>query len=192
MKYFALSIFLIFPCVVQSFCLENFYGSASGGVNLKPRTVIKKQIKVKYRPGYLVAGSLGYKWNSFRIEGEYAYRHNQFKHFKFADFLLLTEGHYRASSALVNGYFDFKIPNCFNIQPYLGVGVGYAKSKVKLKRHQHGRFFGNKNGFAWQALAGFTCPFKSNFDISFEYRYFKTKSKNDDNHSIGTNLRYWF
>ncbi len=67
-------------------------------------------------------------------------------------------------TAMANAYYD--LTNDFIITPYVGVGVGYASTKLSTASD------GKRPAF--QAMAGFKYEIKSNFWVGGEYRYFKT------------------
>lgn len=191
-KNFLFFFFLIFPFF--SFADEGLYVSGFGGADFKPnRKDRETQAKIEYQTGYYAAGAVGYKWNFVRLESELSYHHNSLKKIKIHDFEIKIGGNQHAWGALGNIYFDLDFIPCFSLKPYVGGGIGYAHSKIKISKKAFVTHIAtHKNGLAWQILAGISYSLSECVDVAIEYRYFHTNIKDDQNHNVGGGLRLWF
>jgi len=157
---------------------QGAYVTGFGGANFKQDQKISGDTKLDWETGYALSGSVGYKWEPFRVELEGAYRRNTAKH---------LGKHYGqgVTSALVNGIYDLdflQLPS--GITPYVGVGIGTAL--------HNGNGKGKDLRFAWQGIAGVALPVSDRVDLITEYRYFNAGFKQDHNHTVGAGLRFWF
>lgn len=167
-----------------SFCKNRFYVEFFGGANFL-ESEHKEDASIKYRTGYMVAGSLGYRWcYGLRLEGEYAFRRNS------------VEGgsnHFQSSSYMGNVIWDMPVEDwgctLFGMVPFVGGGVGYDFQRVHLSDSDVST---DKKGLAWQVIAGLYYPVLPNGHISLEYKFHKGKSNSLQNHSIGVGFTYTF
>lgn len=189
---------LIVPNCVKAFDmpfdLNGYYISANASCNFLTNHK-KHHSKVTFDPGYLLAPAVGYRFcNGIRVEGEFAYRHNANKKIKAYGVRLHVGGHIETFAGLANMYYDF--PTCWMLKPYVGAGIGYGYSKLKLSTETlSGRFSvkGHRSGFAWQLIAGAAFPICDNVDLAVEYRFFRNEAIRDaSNNDIGASLRYYF
>lgn len=214
MKYlfaFSLAVLLVFiNCNLhaQEMCCENvsdenvcceetngLYAEVMGGANfLQTKTYCG--VKSDYRTGYIAAGAFGYRWcHGLRLEAEYAYRRNDFKRIRFFDRNFSLHGHYQSSSYMANCLWD--IPTNYfgcgfwNIQPYIGAGIGYDSQKIH-GTSEYLDFIQSKKGFAWQVMTGLSYPLSYKTLISFEYKFHKGKLNYIYNNSIDAGLTYLF
>ena len=189
-----LFLVLIVPQCIKAyqlpFDLSGFY--LSGNVSCNFLALNKKHdTKLTFDPGIFVAPAIGYRFcNGLRVEGEFGYRHNNLKKLKFYGTSFHINGHLETYTGMANVYYDF--PICWCLKPYVGAGIGYANSKVKICQ---GNVLakGHDNGFAWQVIAGVAYPISNNVDLAVEYRFFKNERiSRVQNHDIGGTLRYYF
>lgn len=172
------------------FC-DPFYAEILGGANFL-QTSKRDGIKTHYNTGYIVSGSIGYRWlYGFRLEGEYAFRKNTLRKGNFFGRSFTLHGHFQSSSYMGNLIWD--LPSCYfcNIQPFLGGGAGYDFQQFKGKNggiiiHE------NKKQFSWQVIAGLGYPIFCNTDLSLEYKFHKGGFKHIYSHSVGVGLTYTF
>lgn len=172
----------------------NFYAKVFGGANFLQNVKVAGN-KPTYETGYVIAGSLGYRWcNGLRLEAEYAFRRNAIKKIDFCAEGSAKHGHCQASSYMGNLFWDLPLSagRCalWNVQPFIGAGLGYdfqqmhsSNSRVVLNQ--------KRNHFSWQLMAGLTCPLFCNTEISLEY-IFHQGGSHFNNHSIGLGLVYKF
>lgn len=124
-----------------------------------------------------VGGQLGYRMKQFRVEGEFLYNNNPYKHLKLGaldipnagspattiqqlsiESRTLTQpftfsGYTRTFAVMLNGFYDFYIPHYTeHVVPYVGLGIGYEQVKNSIA------FFNNGNSgtsFATSNSSGF-------------------------------------
>lgn len=174
---------------------NRFYAEIFGGANfLQSRK--NDGIKTDYKTGYIVSGSLGYRWcYGIRTEFEYAFRRNSLRHVHFFGRSFELSGHFQSSSYMANMIWDLPLVawgcNLWNIQPFFGGGIGYDVQRIHAS--SEGLFFKqDKKQFAWQFIAGFAYPILCNVDISLEYKYHKGGFKHLNSQSVGIGLTYVF
>ncbi len=218
---------LLVPSCVKAVDMEGFYVGATGAADFLS---ISKQHRHygfvrnnnRYDVGFFGAIDLGYRWcNGLHLEAEVAYRYNRQRknhreyigNSSFRD----RRGHRDVWAAMVNVLYDINM--CWCVEPYVGLGIGYAH----VKNDRHNRFFGStagrrhrnnndENAFAWQIIAGVAYPITCNIDIAVEYRFFNAVNNNHRHHrrgsgsgdirinnnrtaynnDIGVNLKYYF
>lgn len=184
---------------------ESFDGSTSGRK--------QKKHKLEFDTGYIVGGAIGYRLcNGLRFEGEVSYRRNQLKKFKdnkdqhYACQDHKSRGHFQSISYMANLLYDFDLSAwdcccwnpCYEIVPYLGVGIGYDNQKFKRSQDEHfdvsGRRHKNddKNGFAWQVIVGLGYEIDCNADVALEYRFHQGREERLYNHSLDLAAKYHF
>ena len=162
------------------------YVSGFGGANFK-NDIKEHGAKLDFNTGYTASGAVGYKFAPFRAEVEGAYRHNTSKKQQGAHASVNT------SSAMVNGYYDFDQFNLpLNMTPYVGAGVGAARTEVKGHARDVSVKVYKKTKFAYQGIVGVAVPINERLDFTTEYRYFNSGHKKDHNHTVGAGLRLWF
>lgn len=127
-----------------------------------------------------------------------------------------SKGEAKTWSVLVNFLYDFE--TCWCVKPFLGAGIGWASTERKhhrchlsssstgceggcdngncgsssssSSRHHHKK---DKDGFAWQIIAGVAYPLCDGWDLSLQYRYFNPAEKTKiHNHDVGVGLAYTF
>jgi opacity protein-like surface antigen len=172
---------------------NTFYAEVLGGANFL-QTQKSGGIKNDYQTGYIISGSLGYRWcYGLRVEGEYAYRRNSLRKIHFFGRSFHMHGHFQSSSYMANLIWDLPLNSwgygCWKIKPFIGGGIGYDNQQVHA--HNDGiSFKQNKKQFAWQVIAGLGYPVFCNTDISLEYKFHQGGFKHIYNHSLGVGLTY--
>lgn len=155
-----------------------FVGYAYLPNNISQTTGSLTRTGAGYDSGYNAGGTLGFKHNPMRYEGQVTYIDARLKNFDINGVPQTgVTGHDSAILGLANVYYDFSpIVSCV-IQPFLGVGIGYA--------WVYGRFnSGGPSGvtaysksnsaFAYQGIGGITYNFAENYALNLEYRYVAT------------------
>lgn len=186
--------FLVPQCV-KAVDVEGFYVGATGAADFLSNA--KRHREGRYETGFFGAIDLGYRWCSgLHLEAEVAYRyHRQKRHTDYYGYGN-RRGHRDVWAAMVNVLYDINM--CWCVQPYVGVGLGYAH----VKQHRHLFYSYNHdrnrdNAFAWQIIAGIAYPICDNIDVAVEYRFFDAVTsnrhqKNFFHNDIGVNLKYYF
>lgn len=143
----------------------------------------------RFKDGALLSGALGYKINSFRIEGESLYIVNNFKGTDpkpspLGDLPYGSSGGDADGKAfMANLYYDFDLGGA--IKPYIGVGIGYLKGKINGLATEGMINVPPPIGpivvyaespwvFAQQFKVGATYSLNPRTDIFAGYRYFKS------------------
>lgn len=148
----------------------------------------------------MLSGALGYRYNYFRTELEYVWRHKSEKKF--------SEGagdsqkyNFKTYSYMLNGYFDFAPYRWFT--PYVGAGIGFTSMKYRDTYTMPDGLTttGTTNGnykptrFTWSLGGGLSVKVTNRFNVDAGYRYYDMGSiKHADitAHEIYTGLRYVF
>lgn len=171
---------MLAPAVVKAG--EGMYIGALGGVNLLYQNNHKCDHDLKYKTGYGVGGTIGYRLcNDIRVEAEFIYRRNELKG-------SLDCGHRRSYTLMANGLYDIDLCSC--ITPYIGGGLGAYWDKLSFP-HDFCGGKSNKTRFAIQAIAGASYSVWCNTEIFADYHYLWA-AKSLQNHLFALGLRYFF
>ncbi|KTD46104.1 opacity protein-like surface antigen [Legionella quinlivanii] len=163
--------------------IDGWYASVFGGfTSVQDNISVSSQgwhrSKAGYDNNYNVGGRLGYKCTPLRYEGELTYLTADLDHFYIDDILQTgITGDTNAILAMANVYYDFPdmVPG---IQPFLGVGIGYAYVNVDLNSTGPlgvTRYSGSNSVFAYQGTGGFTYNFSEIYSVDIAYRYIGTQ-----------------
>lgn len=181
----------VMPEAVKAADVESFYASIFGGVDFASDKK-KNGVKAEFDTGYVVTGAVGYRFcEGFRVEGEVGYRHNDLDKVT-SDSTRVdygTSSNIHTWSYMANGVYE--LPVCWSWQPYVGGGIGYSQTTLKLTNSQFSSS-SHSNGFAWQVIAGLEYPFLDCWDVAVEYRYFKPYLSHLSNNDIGVTFRTYF
>lgn len=165
--------------------IDGWYSSVFGGYTYMPDNISISTPglfldRASYSDGYNAGLRVGFKSNPLRYEAEYTYIHANLSRFNANNIGQIDiDGETTASLAMANVYYDFPdmVPA---IQPYLGVGLGYAWIQSTLQSGGPDSSIGFNTGtdsvFAYQATAGFTYNFAECFAVDIAYRYIGTES----------------
>lgn len=169
----------------------NFYANVFGGANFLQSTTIDEN-KCRYQTGYIVSGSLGYSWRYYglHLEAEYAYRRNGINKIHYVTQGYSKHGHFQTSSYMGNLLWDLLGCKFWNIQPFVGAGIGYDFQKMHSSNSRV-EFNQKWNHLSWQAMAGFAYPIFRNAEITAEYKFHQGGS-HFYNHSVGVGFVYKF
>ena len=103
---------------------------------------------------FIGSGGVGYGFlNGFRLEGAVDYRNNETD---------VSSIEAKVWSAMANLYYDFNRGG--TLQPYLGLGVGYANADIDV--------VGDSDSIAYQGLAGVGWRMGDRATLDLGYRYF--------------------
>ncbi len=189
MKRFALLATALFSASITNAAvpIDGWYSSAFGGYAWVPGNIDATHLSLtrqhaSYQSGFDAGGSLGFKSNPMRYEGELTYVRANLNRFDVNGIRQTNPtGYTNAALGLANVYYDF--PGLITpLQPFLGAGIGYAWVQSKLD--STGPFgltsFSNANSvFAYQATGGLTYNFAENYALSLGYRYVATTNVSD-------------
>lgn len=174
---------------------SKIYAEVFGGANFL-QTQTSGGVKSDYQTGYVLSGSLGYRWcYGLRLEAEYAFRKNSARKVHFLGRNFNLHGHFQSSSYMANLLWDLPVYawgySFCNIKPFVGAGVGYDFQQIHAKNAGL-TLNQSKKDFAWQVIAGLSYPLFCNTDISIEYKFHKGGFSYIYNHSVGLSLTYKF
>ena len=182
--FYSAMFFIISPIVTAATPINGWYSGVFGGYSYLPNNINKTKQSISYtdlayRPGYDAGGSLGFKSNPMRYEGEITYVNANVKSFKENGLTQTNVGAYHnAILGLANVYYDFPgLITC--IEPFLGVGLGYGWMNLKLNNlapTSTTDFRITSSAFAYQGTAGVTYNFSENYALNMGYRYIATNS----------------
>lgn len=114
-----------------------------------------------YNPAYTIGGQVGYKFGSWRAEGELSYQASEFRDFNnnAFDFEVIRGG--------ASMFYDFATtPALAAITPYIGGGLGF--SNIQTER---GDFDDEQTGVTLHSEFGMTFNVTQSFALAPHYRY---------------------
>jgi OmpA-OmpF porin, OOP family len=204
----ALGAAILLPNSAVAYPKQGWYVGLGAGVNFEQDSNAKIGAitnKLEFDPGFLLDGSIGYGFESqLRPEFEVAYRQNGVKSVTGAT-SGVAQNSFNSTAFMGNLLYDFQTDSGFT--PYIGGGLGGAL----VGANDAGRIIGGQTlndqsfQFAYQGIAGMAYELSENFDLTADYRYFRTLSpkfvSNTNasvsdatyaNHAIMMGLRYTF
>ena len=166
--------------------VDGWYTGVFGGYSYLPNNINITRHGVPrsdatYQSGYDAGGSIGFKSNPMRYEGEITYLDAKLNKFKLNHIQQTgVNGHSNAVLAMANIYYDF--PNLLDtLQPFLGLGIGYSWVNAKLDSTgplRATQFSGSNTIFTYQGMAGLAYNFSENYALNIGYRYISTVKVN--------------
>jgi opacity protein-like surface antigen len=194
MKRLPIFITLIMsPMVHAATPIDGWYAGAFGGYAYLPGNVNitsygLTRSHTDYESGYHAGGSLGYKNQPMRYEGQITYLTAHLKKFTINNIQQTgVGGDADAVFAMANVYYDG--PNWLNaLQPFLGAGIGYGFVNARLNSSgptSATQWTGQDSVFSYQAMAGLTYHFSEKYALNIGYRYLAT----DNAHSLGKSFQ---
>lgn len=175
---------------VQEVHAEGAYAGITGGLNwLQEKR--NQHVDVDLDAGHIFTGTIGYGCDcGLRAEGELGYRYNRFSKLELKDYNLRLHGNIRLWSVMANVLYDLPVDFC--VQPYVGAGIGYAKTTTHLKHKPVGvSDVSSTEGFTHQFIAGAQHPLNDYLSLDAKYRYQKTQHLTH-NQSVELGLVYAF
>ena len=145
----------------------------------------------------MLSGALGYRYDYFRIEGEYVWRDNVSLKDR-EETGAKSSRNFKSYSYMLNGYFDLA-PYSW-LTPYVGAGIGYTRLKytstVTLPGGVSLTDANDKEGnFTWSVGGGLTVKVTNRFNVDAGYRYYdmgKLHKADVDAHEVYGGVRYVF
>jgi outer membrane protein OmpA-like peptidoglycan-associated protein len=154
---------------------------------------------ISFEWGWVGVASLGWGFgNGLRAEIEGNYRTNDVDDISFGAGTSNASGSARTYGVMANVFYDFNLPSFgvdmgqFNIQPYIGGGIGYAWREFDNVRASvlggQVRTDDTDGRFAYQLIAGAALPlhqYVPGLSLTAEYRFFGTLEHKYDTSSGG-------
>lgn len=169
--------------------IEGWYGRVDAGYSINGQVDVSLFDGETTQSGtadldddWMADAGVGYAYgNGFRSEVEFAYRTN--------DLGSPASGGIDAKSVMINGFYDFNRGGRF--QPYLGLGVGYARVEPDS--------IDSDSAFAYQGLAGVGVAINDRLMFDAGYRYFRVNgldfsgaSADYEHQAVTVGLRFQF
>jgi opacity protein-like surface antigen len=128
---------------------------------------------VRFDAGWAVSGAAGWRVLDFyRVEVEISHRENDVTD---TDLGFTADGSTKATTYMVNGYFDIPLRHYEGVVPYIGAGVGRAQFTQDIEVDGFTLSHSNSHAFAYQVIGGLEYPvIPRRMSITFEYRYLAT------------------
>ena len=203
-----LLILLTGTCSIASE-FNGFYMGLQGGINDMEDTETQG-VKGEMDNGFTIAGTVGYDFGYFRVEGEAAYRKNDIGEIIINDEKTQSSGDVTSTTFMLNGYFDFE--NKTKFTPFVGAGIGYNHVKNDGTARYGGSttvtYDDTDTVLAYQLTAGVAWEVTDAFVLDLSYRYlsaddievagtsnwgFTVEDKIDyENHSYQIGFRWYF
>jgi outer membrane protein OmpA-like peptidoglycan-associated protein len=114
---------------------------------------------------FLVLGSLGYRWNHFRLENEFSWSHSDLAVGGFAD----TSGHVEPKAYFMNALYDYPLSPRWSLTAGGGIGVGIVSIAGDFAGTRY--LANNEAHFGAQGIVGLTYSFSDKVDIGVDWRY---------------------
>lgn len=163
--------------------IDGWYAGLFGGYAYLPNNINKNIDGATfnngdYKSGYNAGGSLGFKSNPMRYEGQLTYINANIKGYQVNDISQTgITGYNNAIFALANVYYDFRNSVPAGIQPFLGLGIGYGWLNAHLNSTGPTvatQYRENGSSFAYQGTAGLNYNFAETYGLNLSYRYIAT------------------
>ncbi|TAL04580.1 MAG: OmpA family protein [Rhodospirillaceae bacterium] len=144
-------------------------GAGMTSIDSSPLQVNGVPSILKFKDGWGVVGSAGYKWEQgFRTELELSHRDNKAKDLN-ANNTPVT-GSQQDTSVMANVLLD--IPTGSRLTPYLGAGIGVSWVNFDQVHSAASPIYDGTSGkFAWQYIAGVAYTIAPNWELTGEFRY---------------------
>ena len=161
------------------------YITFEGGAVMHERTDINSaqgfEHSDRFKTGWEAGGAFGYDFGHYRLEAEGFYNRASLREHYRPNGTPLPNGDFTSSNGLAGhtdtyaamGNMLFGLGHWGGIKTFAGGGIGYARTHLVEVVPATGLLADHAQGFAWQALAGFTLPIGRMVDLGFKYRYFR-------------------
>lgn len=190
------------PVAAAEISNGNTYAKLSAGAIIPEDidgSVGATNVKLKFDTGWTVTGALGY-WvsDSVALEGELGYLSADFKNATALGVTVPVDGDVTSAFAFANANYHFAGKSA-GFDPYIGAGVGIARSKVTINSINGTPVNGSDSSTdgALQASAGFNLAVGSGTTIGAQYRYLYLDTGEDGTdsftgHNITANVTFAF
>jgi len=129
--------------------------------------------------GYFMGGAFGFRvGGNFRTELQVGYRNSEIQDMAVQGEPSKANGStVSLFSAMVNGYYDFELPDLAPVTPWLGFGVGWGMPSLDARNVSGPTQLAvdDTDGvFVYNAMAGITLEVSEVTDLTLGYRYIAT------------------
>lgn len=154
---------------------QGWYIGLEGGGNWIPDVDVVDDgapiAESSFDTGWAALGTVGYGWNSWRLELEGGYRDNELDIFRSSGTNYLGGGEFNEISGMLNVLYDWDFSQRFGL--FVGAGAGVDYIQYENASGKHGVIIDDEDTvFAWQAIAGMNYRLSSRTDLVLAYRYF--------------------
>jgi opacity protein-like surface antigen len=170
---FFFSVAVSFVAVVPASAESNYIGAGFGIATYPDADLSVPGIgtaELSSDAGFMVGVALGTKIDSFRIEGEVAFRTNDGDSISGSGGSVSITGDVTTTSLLANGYID--IGSSGPIKPFIGAGMGFANVSIDSP----GLADDSDTVFAYQFIAGVGISASPRTTIDLSYKYLGTST----------------
>lgn len=179
---------------------SGWYVGALGGLNFTETSssilpsVSTSAVSLSHKTGWGLGALAGYDFGPFRLQGDVVYRRNKFDQISQGSSEADLDGRVTSIAPMLSALYD--IPTGTSFTPYIGAGVGAARTTVKGNGEKESAW-----AMAYQGIAGVSFDLNPDVVLGAEYRYFSAKEKDYgetlrdyeyDNHSILFGITYRF
>jgi len=151
MKTLLIAVAFLALSALPAAAAQGPYAGASLGFFIPHDSDASASADVEYDLGGGLNLKGGFKFDDFRVEGEFGYKAADVDR-RAADITIL--------SYMINGYYDVNVNS--PLKPFLGVGIGLINGDVDG--------FGDDTVFGYQFTAGASYPLDKNWNLDFYYR----------------------
>ena len=151
-------------------------------------TDVGNNYRIKSDYGFGFGGALGYRMDDWRTELAVTYTDNDASTTTvntvapfnvFVGEILNDVGKTKATTFMLNTYYDFHDNEFYGMNPYLGIGLGAAHLKQSITNSEAAAIdnitiSGNDTVFAYQGIVGVGCTLNKNLRGTIDYRYLGT------------------
>ena len=160
-------------------------------------TLNGRDFQLNYATFGQIGGQIGYRYQSFRVEGQFFYNTSPYRKLKYTGPLIDLDiaansdqgfyigGETTTAAGMLNIYYDLmQLPiKLMDITPFVGVGGGYANVNNNLQLYIQGNALNNNaiapsgSHFAGQLMTGLLYFIDEFSTIGLDYRYFTTAAQ---------------
>ena len=201
----AVALFLGMTGVANADCNGIYFGVRGGATrhNYSYKNKIASSIGgLDEKWKFMMSGAIGYRYNYYRTELEYVWRHRNKWSSNLSSGAKANEVSLKTYSYMWNHYIDFAPYNWWT--PYVSAGIGFTKmnyKSVSYSEYEHEEYDNMKGRnskptrFTWSLGGGVTVKVTNRFNVDAGYRYYDMNSvgyMDVDAHEIYGGVRYVF
>lgn len=154
-----------------------YIGLEGGGSWIPDVDVVEDGVpnaNTSFETGWAALGTVGYGWNSWRLELEGGYRSNEIDIFRVGATNYTAGGDFNEISGMLNVLYDWDFSERFGL--FIGAGAGADYIQYENDNYHTVLVHDEDTVFAWQGLAGLNYRLSGRTDLVLAYRYFNADS----------------